>query len=349
MRSFRRLKRSVFQYIPFSFRLAVCDDTTTWPTGYHGTSIHNKTHESKQPVDFPLLNTNKQNGLNPPDASVYTPSRKKPKPRLDRPPNKELKNEKETTKSRQQLPLGVIKHYQDTNRPAQPPPFRSQPDYITPRRTGGSLKSNPIIYRPVPGLPGTSHGDIYGSRGGERHDMETWGYDRYSSGGRSNKEQVFVPQQEVFEGEEDLIKDTHGHTNCDIKCEEWEFTCIQSCTCLHKDLRCDGNINCSPYGEDEKDCQELNEEIFKNLKNDCEKSGERILCPNTFICISNSWLCDGDDDCLDFSDETHCGGQQNCSKDQFECLNGLCIPNEWVCDSDNDCKDNSDEFNCTRK
>lgn len=226
--------------------------------------------------------------MNSPEASPYTPSRKKPKPRLDRPPNK---NKEDKESSKKQLPHGVIKHFQDTNRPAQPPPFRSQPDYITPRRTGGSLKSNPIIYRPMPGLPGTSHGDIYGSRGGERHDMETWGYDRYSPG-RSNKEQVFVPQQEVYEGEEDLIKDTHGQQNCDIKCEEWEFTCIQSCTCLHKDLRCDGNINCNPYAEDEKDCQELNEEIFKNLKNDCEKSGERILCPNTYICISNSWLCD---------------------------------------------------------
>ncbi|XP_063705428.1 low-density lipoprotein receptor-related protein 4 [Culicoides brevitarsis] len=325
---------------------AVCDDTTTWPNSYHGTSL-SKNPEKKPAVDFPL--PNKQHGLNPPDASVYTPSRKKPQRRLDQLPSK-LKGNNETKTQQPHLAMGVVKTHTD-GKPGHSPPYRSkETDYssITARLPGPSIKANPYAFPSMGGLPGRGDGtSINGPRGGVRQD--SYGYDRYRNPVKSGKEHVFVPPQEIFEQEEDLIKDTHGQQSCDIKCEEWEFTCIQSCMCLHKDLRCDGNINCSPYAEDEKDCAELNEEIMKNLKNDCEKSGERILCPNTFICISNSWLCDGDDDCLDFSDETHCGGHQNCSKDQFECQNGLCIPNEWVCDSDNDCKDNSDELNCTRK
>lgn len=40
---------------------------------------------------------------------------------------------------------------------------------------------------------------------------------------------------------------------------------------------------------------------------------------------------DGDDDCGDFSDETHCVSKTNCSDDSFGCNNGLCIPQEWFC------------------
>ena len=39
----------------------------------------------------------------------------------------------------------------------------------------------------------------------------------------------------------------------------------------------------------------------------------------------------------------------NCPLDKFECSNGLCIPRNWVCDGDNDCNDLSDELNCTRE
>jgi hypothetical protein len=37
----------------------------------------------------------------------------------------------------------------------------------------------------------------------------------------------------------------------------------------------------------------------------------------------------------------------NCTAEEFQCENGLCVQFNWVCDGDNDCKDFSDEINCT--
>lgn len=37
-----------------------------------------------------------------------------------------------------------------------------------------------------------------------------------------------------------------------------------------------------------------------------------------------------------------------CSEGKFECDNKRCIAERFVCDGDNDCKDNSDEKNCSK-
>lgn len=38
---------------------------------------------------------------------------------------------------------------------------------------------------------------------------------------------------------------------------------------------------------------------------------------------------------------------QGCPPNRFQCDNGLCVSLSFVCDGDNDCQDMSDERNCS--
>uniref|UniRef100_A0A672JY28 MAM and LDL-receptor class A domain-containing protein 1-like n=1 Tax=Sinocyclocheilus grahami TaxID=75366 RepID=A0A672JY28_SINGR len=87
----------------------------------------------------------------------------------------------------------------------------------------------------------------------------------------------------------------------------------------------------------------------------CHK--EHFQCLYLFECIPLSWYCDGEEDCLDSSDEEMCASvvpgtmspQTGCEMGEYRCMNNSCIPALLLCDTGLDCPDGEDEYGCPVK
>lgn len=162
--------------------------------------------------------------------------------------------------------------------------------------------------------------DIYGARksGGERLDVDGWKtWERFEQHGsklarpQSNQAAIMSPEDEIMHANDPHIIDdnTDEHTDapCTLGCLNSEFLCARSCMCIPKHTRCDQEVNCKPYGEDEEQCTQTNHEIINNLKKECEASEHHVMCPKTFVCIAKEFLCDGKIFLLGFRKESVVG------------------------------------------
>uniref|UniRef100_A0A8C7QRY5 SCO-spondin n=1 Tax=Oncorhynchus mykiss TaxID=8022 RepID=A0A8C7QRY5_ONCMY len=141
------------------------------------------------------------------------------------------------------------------------------------------------------------------------------------------------------------------------RCYPGQFAC-HSGECVPVSALCDGQLDCEDHSD------EINCALW--VTTTAHDGGlPRVLCVEgqfscrLFGCVDAAVVCDGHQDCLDGSDEDHCGTTPRpivmtrrplvpspCSPKQFSCGSGECVHLDKKCDLHRDCADGSDERDC---